>query len=79
MWEFSLIVALSFVVSVVILMLWAHRRLHVGGVELPQKIYTMPSPGVHSIDEPVPDIPKPVYGSLRATSDASNSEWISLH
>ena len=69
MWEFCVIVALAFVVSVVTLMLWAHRHLHVGGAEFPDKVYTMPRLEGRSSDEPVPELPKPIYGSLRATSE----------
>ncbi|MCU0852835.1 MAG: cation:proton antiporter [Thermoplasmata archaeon] len=69
LWEFSLVVVLSFVVCVVALMLWAYKRLHVGGSELPSKVYSLPRPGSPSVDDPVPEIPKPVYGSLRTTSE----------
>ena len=66
MWEFSLIIAAAYFVAVVSLMKWAHRRLFVAGVDGPQKIYHLPRTALSETDEPMPEIPKPVYGVVRA-------------
>jgi len=67
MWQFSVITALAYVVYVVVLMVWSFRRLYVAGYEHPQKVYHVP---MVSADPPEPeaDIPKPVYGTVRAVS-----------
>jgi CPA2 family monovalent cation:H+ antiporter-2 len=66
MWEFSLIIVVAYFVAVVSLMKWAHGRLFVAGVDGPQKVYHMPRTALSETDEPMPEIPKPVYGVVRA-------------
>lgn len=66
MWEFSLIIVAAYIVAVVSLMKWAHGRLFVAGVDGPQKIYHLPRPALAETAEPMPEIPKPVYGVVRA-------------
>jgi CPA2 family monovalent cation:H+ antiporter-2 len=66
MWEFSLIIVVAYFVAVVSLMKWAHGRLFVAGVDGPQKVYNLPRTALSETDEPMPEIPKPVYGVVRA-------------
>lgn len=66
MWEFSLIIVVAYFVAVVSLMKWAHGRLFVADVDGPQKVYHMPRTALSETDEPMPEIPKPVYGVVRA-------------
>jgi hypothetical protein len=66
MWEFSLIIVVAYFVAVVSLMKWAHGRLFVAGVDGPQKVYHLPRTALSETDEPMPEIPKPVYGVVRA-------------
>ena len=66
MWEFSLIIVVAYFVAVVSLMKWAHGRLFVAGVDGPQKVYHLPRTVLAETDEPMPEIPKPVYGVVRA-------------
>jgi len=65
MWQFSVITALAYVVYVVLLMVWSFRRLYVAGYEHPQKVYHIPRISAEP-PEPEADIPKPVYGTVRA-------------
>jgi CPA2 family monovalent cation:H+ antiporter-2 len=65
MWQFSLIAAFAYVVYVVSLMVWAFRSLYVAGYEHPQKVYHVPRVSAEP-PEPEADIPKPVYGVVRA-------------
>ena len=65
MWEFSLIIVVAYFVAVVSLMKWAHGRLFVAGVDGPQKVYHLPRTALSETDEPMPEIPKPVYGVVR--------------
>jgi CPA2 family monovalent cation:H+ antiporter-2 len=66
MWEFSLIIVAAYFVAVVSLMKWAHGRLFVAGVDGPQKVYHLPGPALAETADPMPEIPKPVYGVVRA-------------
>lgn len=67
MWQFSVITALAYVVYVVLLMTWSFRRLYVAGYEHPQKVYHVPRISAEP-PEPEADIPKPVYGTVRAAA-----------
>ena len=69
MWEFSLIIVVAYFVAVVSLMKWAHGRLFVAGVDGPQKVYHLPRTSLSETDEPMPEIPKPVYGVVRAAQE----------
>lgn len=67
MWEFSLIIVVAYFLAVVSLMKWAYSKLFVAGVDGPQKIYHLPRPALaETAAEPMPEIPKPVYGVVRA-------------
>ncbi len=63
-WQFSFAVAVSYCVYAVVLMSWAHRRLYVAEFDQPRRIYHVPG-SVREPPEPDPDLPKPVYGTLR--------------
>ena len=67
MWQFSVITALAYVVYVVALMVWSFRRLYVAGYDHPQKVYHVPRVSAEP-PEPEADIPKPVYGTVRAAA-----------
>ena len=66
MWQFSLVIVTAYFVAVVSLMMWSYRRLYSEGVGLPQKIYYIPRLDDADVAEPMPDIPKPVYGIVKA-------------
>ncbi len=63
-WEFSVLISFSFGISVICLMIIAYKVLHVEGLDVPPKVYNIPRPVEDP--EPMPDIPKPVYGVVRA-------------
>ena len=65
MWEFSVVLSFAYLVFVVCLMTWGYRKLYSGEQELPAKIYSFPKPVIDDSDL-IPDIPKPVYGVIRA-------------
>ena len=66
MWQFSLIIVAAYVVAVVSLMKWSYGKLYSEGVDVPQKIYHIPRPAPIEAAEPMPEIPKPVYGIVKA-------------
>lgn len=67
MWQLSILIALIYLATIAVLMVWAHRVLYVEGTDIPQKIYHMPSPCLRlETEETIPDIPAPVYGVVRA-------------
>jgi CPA2 family monovalent cation:H+ antiporter-2 len=66
MWQFSLVIVTGYFVSVISMMLWSYGKLHSEGVDMPQKIYHIPRPAAMDEAEPMPDIPKPVYGIVKA-------------
>jgi CPA2 family monovalent cation:H+ antiporter-2 len=67
-WQFSLVVVTAYVVYIASLMVWAYRHLYSRDAELPQKVYHMPRPMTEP-EEPVADLPKPVYGVVRASKN----------
>ena len=65
MWQSSIILAASYVVVVVCLMVWTSRLLHVEGSEVPPGVYHLPRPIDSSFKDEgdiLLDVPKPVYG-----------------
>jgi CPA2 family monovalent cation:H+ antiporter-2 len=64
MWELSILTVAAFFAYVVGLMTWTHRRLYVAEFDQPRKVYHVPR-SVREIAEPEPDLPKPVYGTVR--------------
>ena len=72
MWQMSVVIVACYVGMTVALMLWAYLRLHVEGVELPLPSYRLSSPvQVSSFqeDELLPEVPKPVYGIVKASQN----------
>jgi len=65
-WEFlwwsSIVIVGGFVISLLVIMVWASRRLYVEGADYPQFVYHLSSPYSSEPDEILPDVPKPVYG-----------------
>jgi hypothetical protein len=70
MWQFSLVVVASYVGFLVAIMALAYRRLYVPGSDGPFKVTHMPRPGAEAPD-PMPSLPKPVYGGVRASPEDS--------
>lgn len=67
MWQLSVVIAAGYAVYVFMLMAWGYRELHVPGMEIPAKVYQMPRARVPDEAEPMPELPKPVYGSVRTS------------
>lgn len=67
-WQLSLVAVTAYVVYIASLMVWAYRHLYSRDAELPQKVYHMPRPMTEP-EEPVADLPKPVYGVVRASKN----------
>ena len=65
MWQFSLVITLAYVVFVVSMMIWTYEELYAEEREVPQKVYRL-SRAVVEQEESVPDVPKPVYGVVKA-------------
>jgi len=63
-WQYSLIISAAYLVFVVCLMYWGYGALY-SGEYVPRKVYNFPKPMVED-SEPIVDIPKPVYGVVRA-------------
>jgi len=63
-WQFSLAAALAYLVYVVALMAWTYKRLYSAEFDQPQKVYHLPRQP-REPPEPEPDLPKPVYGTVR--------------
>jgi hypothetical protein len=66
MWQFSLVIVAGYFVAVISMMWWSYARLHSEGFDMPQKVYHFARPVVIDEAEPMPDIPKPVYGIVKA-------------
>ena len=66
MWQFSLIVAAGYFVFIIAIMVWAYRSLYVPGKEGPSKVSHIPRATAEP-PEPIPALPKPVYGGIRAS------------
>lgn len=64
-WQASLVVSAGYVIFLVSLMSWAYHRLYEEGLSVPQKVYHLPRPA-EELPDIVPDVPKPVYGVVRA-------------
>ncbi len=63
-WVYSMGVAAGYLAFVICLMLWGYVSLY-SGEYVQRKVYTFPRPLVED-SEPMPDIPKPVYGMVRS-------------
>lgn len=66
MWQFSLMVSAGYFVFIIAIMIWAYRRLYEPGREGPSKVSHIPRATVEP-PEPIPALPKPVYGGIRAS------------
>jgi CPA2 family monovalent cation:H+ antiporter-2 len=67
MWQMSVVVSIGYVLLVFGLTIWAYRKLYVEGTDIPSKVYQLQRPSMTVPSEDViPDIPKPVYGIVRA-------------
>jgi hypothetical protein len=64
LWELSLVVALAYVASLVLMMARTYRNIHVEVQPAPQKVYGFPRP-VEAGDGAERPLPKPVYGVVR--------------
>jgi len=64
-WELSALICCGYALAVISLMVWSYRVLHVGGQEVPRKVYEIPRAIIDEAD-PLPDLPRPVYGVVRA-------------
>jgi len=72
MWQISIVIVVCYVAFTVLLMIWAYLKLHVGGVETPVPSYRLSGPIQVSTlqeDELLPDVPKPVYGIVKASQN----------
>ncbi len=67
MWQSSVVITAGYVIYAVALMAWGFRNLHVPGMEVPVKVYQMPRRRPMVDAEPMPELPKPVYGAARAS------------
>jgi len=63
-WQYSLTISAAYLAFVVCLMSWGYGALY-SGEYVPRKVYNFPKPMVEDA-EPIVDIPKPVYGVVRA-------------
>ena len=73
LWLSSIVIAASYAVFVVVLMVWAYVKLHVDGLEHPAPSYHLSGPIQVSTfqedDELLPDVPKPVYSVVKASQN----------
>jgi hypothetical protein len=65
-WELSIVVAGGYVLADLVLMRLAYGRLGSGASDVPEKVYAVPRLTEESGDDILPDVPKPVYGIIRA-------------
>ena len=65
MWQFSLLVSASYLVAVIVLMVWGHRSLYSEAHEGQKGVYELPRRVPDSSADLLPDIPKPVYSISR--------------
>lgn len=74
-WQFSLLVALAYVVSVLSAMSLAYKRLYGGDPSGPEKVFVLKgSPGIEEQPgDDLIDVPKPVYGVVKALSTEPNN------
>jgi len=75
MWQISVVVVACYVGFTAALMTWAYFKLRVGGVEVPTPSYRLSSPVQVSTlqeDEILPEIPKPVYGIVKSSSNETH-------
>jgi len=63
-WQYSIIISAAYLVFIVCLMSWGYGALY-SGEYVPRKVYSFPKPIIEDA-EPILDIPKPVYGVVRA-------------
>ena len=64
-WQFSLLVVVAYVVSLVVVMFSTYARIHIDVPEVPQKVYNFPKP-VLANDDGEKELPKPVYGVVKS-------------
>ncbi|MDQ1371435.1 MAG: Na Exchanger protein, partial [Candidatus Thermoplasmatota archaeon] len=64
-WQFSLVVVVAYVVSLVVVMFSTYARIHIDAPEMPQKVYNFPKP-VLACDDGEKELPKPVYGVVKS-------------
>ena len=64
-WEFSLVVAAAYVLSLVFVMVRTHARIYVEVQPVPLKVYNFPRPP-READAGEEELPKPVYGIVKA-------------
>ncbi len=64
-WQFSLVVVVAYVVSLVVVMFSTYARIHIDVPEMPQKVYNFPKP-VLANDDGEKELPKPVYGVVKS-------------
>ncbi len=64
-WQFSLLVVVAYVVSLVVVMFSTYARIHIDVPETPQKVYNFPKP-VLACDDGEKELPKPVYGVVKS-------------
>lgn len=68
-WQLSLVVVVAYMVYVISLMFWGSRHLYSHEAETPLKVYHLSGPSVEPA-ELMSDIPKPVYGVVRAVKNS---------
>ncbi len=73
MWLLAVMIAAGYVLFVLCLMAWAYRALYVEGTDVPPVVYHMPAMMIPETisypGEPIPEVPAPVYGVVRASLD----------
>jgi K+:H+ antiporter subunit KhtU len=67
MWQLSVIVSAGYVLFVVSLMTWAHRRLYIEGTETSSKTFQVPVPTLVAQAEPIVEIPASAYSVARVS------------
>jgi CPA2 family monovalent cation:H+ antiporter-2 len=66
LWELSVVVAGGYALTDLVLMRLAYGRLGSGASDVPEKVYAVPRLVEEPGDDILPDVPKPVYGIIRA-------------
>jgi hypothetical protein len=74
-WQVSLLVALAYVVTVLSAMSLAYKRLYSGDPSGPEKVFALRGPpGIEEqSDDDLIDVPKPVYGVVKALPTEPNN------
>lgn len=68
-WLLSLAVVPSYIIFVLVVMRRAYTLLHEEGFEIPRKIHTVPTAFEDDSDDAFLEVPKPVYGIVKASPD----------